>query len=112
MNARHRTTWFGIGAAFALLGSGLVTGVAIPSSVGAASGSVTWTCEGADDDKGAFVASGVGSMTSKSALGYANVGIEPVTMPYVATDLPAWVNTGSAALPIDAELTLPAGSNA
>ena len=112
MDARHRTTWFGIGAAFALLGSGLVTGVAIPSSVGAASGSVTWTCEGADDDKGAFVASGVGSMTSKSALGYANVGIEPVTMPYVATDLPAWVNTGSAALPIDAELTLPAGSNA
>jgi hypothetical protein len=81
------------------------------SDAGASSGTMSWQCNGATDDKGAFMTSSVGEVSSADALAYASVVVQPTTFDYTITDLPAVVDLGSAPLAIDAAVTLPASGN-
>jgi hypothetical protein len=96
----------------ALLGATALPALGTAPHAGAADGNLSWTCAGANDDTGAMVSSAIGEISSRSALMYASVTIQPSTVEYSITDLPPMVEVGSAPLAIDAQVTLPSGSNA
>lgn len=90
-----------MGARIAVLGSltllaGTMATVVVPTLAGAAGGSTTVTCRGADDDRGAVESGISGPITTASAVGYSGISIpDPASMSFTLDGIPETADVGS-----------------